>query len=44
MGLDVIASDIGHEFFRQVFDRTEDPAGDDVALDLGKPDLDLVKP
>ena len=35
-------SDISHEFFRQVFDRTEDPAGDDVALDLGKPDLDLV--
>jgi len=31
-------------FFCQVFDRTKDPAGDDVALDLGKPDLDLVKP
>ena len=35
-------SDIGPEFFRQVLDRTEDPASDDVALDLGKPDLDLV--
>src|SRR6516225_4563877 len=37
-------SDKVMSFFCQVFDRTKDPAGDDVALDLGKPDLDLVKP
>ena len=31
-------------FFAKSLTERKIPAGDDVALDLGKPDLDLVKP
>jgi len=37
-------SNIVQEFLGQVFDRTEYFAGNDIGLDLGRPDLDLVQP
>jgi hypothetical protein len=39
-----IGVDVATELARQVGDRGEDAAGDDVAFDLGKLDLDLVEP
>ena len=35
---------IKSEFSRQVGNRGEDAARDDLAFDLGEPDLDLVEP
>jgi len=40
----VVVTDEAHQFARQVLDRAKDAAGDDVALDLGEPVLDLVEP
>ena len=37
-------TDVTHELARQVLDRSEDAAGDDVALDFGEPKLDLIEP
>jgi hypothetical protein len=37
-------TDVAHELAGQVLDRGEDPAGNHIALDLGKPVLDLVEP
>ena len=37
-------TDETHELARQVLDRSEDAAGDDVALDFGEPKLDLIEP
>jgi hypothetical protein len=28
----------------QILERSEDAAGDNISLDFGEPDLDLVKP
>ena len=37
-------ADVAHQLARQVFDRGEDSARDDITLDFGKPQFDLVKP
>ena len=37
-------TDVAHELAGQVLDRGEDPAGNHIALDPGKPVLDLVEP
>jgi hypothetical protein len=39
VGIDVVS-----EFASQVGDSSENAAGDDLAFDLGEPDLDLVEP
>ena len=44
LGRAVVEADVTHEFSSQVFDGGEDASGDDVALDLGEPDLDLIEP
>jgi|GraSoi_2013_60cm_1033757.scaffolds.fasta_scaffold174745_2 hypothetical protein len=31
-------------FAVEIFNRTEDAAGDQISLDFGKPDFDLVEP
>jgi len=36
--------DVADQLSGQVSCRSEDPASDDIALDFGKPDLDLIKP
>src|SRR5215469_3917249 len=41
--LDVLA-DVPHELSAQIGDRGEDATGDDVALDPGEPQFDLVEP
>jgi hypothetical protein len=40
----IVGADVAHDFAVEIFDRTEDAAGDEVALDFGKPDFDLVEP
>ena len=40
----VVVSDVAHELACEVLNRSEDTARNYVTLDLGKPDLDLVKP
>jgi hypothetical protein len=40
----VVASDVAHDLSPQVRDGREYAARDDVALDLGEPDFDLVQP
>ena len=40
----VVVSDVAHQLAREIFDGSEDTAGNNVTLDLRKPDLDLVKP
>ena len=40
----VVATDVADEFASEIFDRDEDAASDDITLDFGKPDLNLVKP
>jgi hypothetical protein len=41
--LDVLA-DVPHELSAQIGDGGEDATGDDVALDPGEPQFDLVEP
>src|SRR5262249_23579642 len=43
-GSTVIETDVAHELSGQVFDGRENASGNDVPLDLGEPDLDLVQP
>jgi hypothetical protein len=43
-GSAVVVADVAHQLAREVFDRGEDAAGNDIALDLGKPVFDLVEP
>ncbi len=40
----VVMTDVAHELARQVLDQGEDPTGNDVALDLGEPEFDLIEP
>jgi hypothetical protein len=40
----MVGADRAHDFAIEIFDRRKDAAGDDVALDFGEPDFDLVKP
>src|SRR3984893_10134266 len=37
-------TDVTHELARQVVDRGEDPAGDDLAFDAAEPEFDLIEP
>ena len=39
-----VGVDVATEFASQVRNRGEDATGDDLAFDLGEPDLDLVEP
>ena len=41
-GCPVIFADVAHELSLQIRDGREHAAGDDVALDLAEPQLDLV--
>jgi transposase len=43
-GLFVVATDVADEFPSEIFNRDEDATSDDITLDFGKPDLNLVKP
>ena len=38
----VVLTDVSHELLVEVFDRSEDSARDDVALDASEPVLDLI--
>src|SRR6266478_662842 len=40
----VVMTDVAHELARQVVDRGEDAAGDDVAFDAAEPEFDLIEP
>src|SRR5258708_16128407 len=40
----IVGADIAHDFAVEIFNRTEDAVGDDVSLDFGEPDFDLVEP
>ncbi len=43
-GLFVVGADVAHDFSLEVNLRGEDPAGDEVTLNLGEPNLDLIEP
>ena len=43
-GLFVVLADVAHEFSLEVRHGTEDAASNDIALDLSKPQFDLVEP
>ena len=43
-GAFVIGADVAHEFAFEVGFGSKNPSGDQVALDLGKPEFDLVEP
>jgi hypothetical protein len=43
-GLFVVVTDVADEFAIEIFNRDKDAASDDITLDFGKPDLNLVKP
>ena len=40
----IVGADVAHNFAIEIFDRTEDAAGDEVSLDFGEPDFDLIEP
>src|SRR3981081_3978234 len=40
----VVLLDVADQLSGESSCRSEDPASDDIALDFGKPDLDLLKP
>ena len=44
LGPRVVVADVAKQLLREVTDGREDAARDDVSLDLGKPDLDLIEP
>ena len=44
LGVAIVVADVAAEFSSEIRDGDEDPAGDDVTLDLGKPEFDLVEP
>tara|TARA_B100000809_G_scaffold252969_1_gene288343 strand:- start:13 stop:327 length:315 start_codon:yes stop_codon:yes gene_type:complete len=43
LGLGVVVADVAHDLAFKVGLGGEDPSGDQVALDLGVPDFDLVE-
>ncbi len=43
-GMLVVMTDVAHELARQVVDRGEDAAGDDIAFDAAEPEFDLIEP
>src|SRR5258708_7465377 len=40
----VVLLDVADQLSGEISCRSEDPASDDIALDFGKPDLDLIEP
>ena len=40
----IVGADVAHNFASEIFDRTEDAPGDEVSLDFGEPDFDLIEP
>lgn len=40
----IVGADVAHNFAIEIFDRTEDAASDEVSLDFGEPDFDLIEP
>jgi hypothetical protein len=40
----IVEADVAHDLAVEIFNRTEDAAGDEVSLDFGKPDFNLVEP
>src|SRR5919199_1544931 len=44
LGRLVVQSDVAEKLAAEVAGRTEDASGDDVALDLAEPELDLIQP
>ena len=40
----VVFADVAHDFAAEIVLRSEDSAGDQIALDFGEPDFDLVEP
>ena len=43
-GFAIVGADVAHDFAGQIFDRSKDPACDEVALDFREPDFDLIGP
>ena len=43
-GIFVVLADVAHELAGEVVDRGEDAAGNDVALDFGEPQFNLIEP
>ena len=43
-GFAIVGADVAHDFAGQIFDRSKDPACDEVALDFREPDFDLIEP
>src|SRR4051794_18237235 len=44
LGVLIVETDVTHNFASQIGLGTEDTAGDEVALDFGEPEFDLVEP
>src|SRR5580704_7343012 len=40
----VVMTDVARELARQIVDRGEDAAGDDIAFDAAEPEFDLIEP
>jgi hypothetical protein len=40
----VMAANVRHELFAEIFDGSENAASDDVAFNFGKPEFHLIKP
>jgi hypothetical protein len=40
----IVLPDIAHDFPFQILPRRKDAAGDEIALNLGEPEFDLVQP
>ena len=43
-GMLIVLADIAHQIAPEILDRGQDAAGNDVALDLGEPEFDLMEP
>ena len=44
LGIAVVMTDVALDFACEVRDGDKDSAGNDIALDLGEPEFDLVEP
>ena len=44
MGFAIVGADIAHDFAIQIFDRSKDAAGNEIALDFREPNFDLIEP
>ena len=40
----IVVTNVAHQLAREILDRSEDPSGNNVTLNLGEPNFDLVKP